>query len=305
MADDLHDRTTSIDRAALDTGRFHKSVAALVVLQGAEIGRNYRLRRGPTIIGRGFGAEIRLPDDLASREHACLECSWDPEGQITTYHLVDLDSTNHTFVNSARVERIELREGDKIQIGDTVLKFVLLDEIEAKFHEEVRNRISYDQLTGLLTKESLYLALDRELQRCLRYGLPISILMMDLDRFKSVNDTRGHLMGSHVLAEVGRLIRDCLRAIDVAARYGGEEFLAYLAETAALGAGQAAERIRRTIEGHRFTQDGVTIRVTISIGIACCPEHGRDVRTLVGRADRALYRAKESGRNRVCIDAKE
>ena len=305
MAEELHDRTTAIDRASLDTGRFHKSVAALVVLQGAEIGRNYRLRRGPTIIGRGFGAEIRLPDDLASREHARLECRWNPESQVATFHLADLDSTNHTFVNSARIESVELREGDKIQIGDTVLKFVLLDEIEAKFHEEVRNLISYDQLTGLLTKESLYLALDRELQRCLRYELPISILMMDLDRFKSVNDARGHLMGSHVLAEVGRLIRDSLRTVDVAARYGGEEFLAYLAESTTLGAGQAAERIRKAIEDHRFTLDGVTIQVTISIGIACCPEHGRDVRTLVGRADRALYRAKESGRNRVCIDSKE
>ncbi len=305
MADELHDRTTAIDRASLDTGRLHKIVAALVVLQGAEIGRNYRLRRGPTIIGRGFGAEIRLPDDLASREHARLECSWNPESQVATYHLADLDSTNHTFVNSARIESVELREGDKIQIGDTVLKFVLLDEIEAKFHEEVRNLISYDQLTGLLTKESLYLALDRELQRCLRYELPISILMMDLDRFKSVNDARGHLMGSHVLTEVGRLIRDSLRTVDVAARYGGEEFLAYLAESTTLGAGQAAERIRKAIEGHRFTLDGVTIQVTISIGVACCPEHGRDVRTLVGRADRALYRAKESGRNRVCIDSKE
>ena len=305
MAEELHDRTTAIDRASLDTGRFHKSVAALVVLQGAEIGRNYRLRRGPTIIGRGFGAEIRLPDDLASREHARLECRWNPESQVATFHLADLDSTNHTFVNSTRIESVELREGDKIQIVDTVLKFVLLDEIEAKFHEEVRNRISYDQLTGLLTKESLYLALDRELQRCLRYELPISILMMDLDRFKSVNDARGHLMGSHVLAEVGRLIRDSLRTVDVAARYGGEEFLAYLAESTTLGAGQAAERIRKAIEDHRFTLDGVTIQVTISIGIACCPEHGRDVRTLVGRADRALYRAKESGRNRVCIDSKE
>ncbi|OLC53245.1 MAG: hypothetical protein AUH92_06400, partial [Acidobacteria bacterium 13_1_40CM_4_69_4] len=240
-----------------------------------------------------------------SREHARLECSWNPESQVATYHLADLDSTNHTFVNSARIESVELREGDKIQIGDTVLKFVLLDEIEAKFHEEVRNLISYDQLTGLLTKESLYLALDRELQRCLRYELPISILMMDLDRFKSVNDARGHLMGSHVLTEVGRLIRDSLRTVDVAARYGGEEFLAYLAESTTLGAGQAAERIRKAIEGHRFTLDGVTIQVTISIGVACCPEHGRDVRTLVGRADRALYRAKESGRNRVCIDSKE
>jgi len=301
MPREAHDQTTAIDRASLDTGRLQKTLAALVVLRGAEIGRNYRLRRGPTIIGRGFGAEIRLPDDLASREHARLDCLWDPERKTATFHLVDLDSTNHTFVNSERVDTVELREGDKIQIGDTVLKFVLLDEIEAKFHEEVRNRISYDQLTGLLTKESLYLALERELQRCLRYELPLSILMLDLDRFKSVNDTRGHLMGSHVLAEVGRLIRESTRAVDVAARYGGEEFVAYLSETATVGAGQAAERIRRSIEEHRFTLDGATLRVTISIGISTCPEHGRDIATLVGRADRALYRAKETGRNRICI----
>lgn len=302
MPEKPHDSTMAIERSALDTGRFHKNHATLVVVQGTEIGRNYRLRRGPMIIGRGFGAEVRLPDDLVSREHARIDFAWDPGKQAATYHLVDLGSTNHTFVNTARVESVELREGDKIQIGDTVLKFVLLDDIEAKFHEEIRNRISFDQLTGLLTKESLYLALEMELKRCLRYELPLTVLMMDLDRFKSVNDTRGHLMGSHVLAEVGRLIRETIRTADVAARYGGEEFVAYLSETPTLGAGQAAERIRKAIEAHPFTLDGVTIPVTISIGISSCPEHGRDIQALVGRADRALYRAKESGRNRVCIE---
>jgi diguanylate cyclase (GGDEF)-like protein len=257
------------------------------------------------IIGRGFGAEIRLADDLASREHARIECLWKPETQTATYTIADLGSTNHTFVNTSLVEAVELREGDKIQIGDTVLKFVLLDDIEAKFHEEIRNRISYDQLTGLLTKESLFLALGMELKRCLRFDQPLSVLMMDLDRFKSVNDTYGHLMGSHVLAEVGRLIRESIRAVDVAARYGGEEFVAYLSESAMLGAAQAAERIRRAIESHPFTRDGVTIQVTISIGVALCPEHGRDIETLVRRADRALYRAKETGRNRVCLETQD
>jgi diguanylate cyclase (GGDEF)-like protein len=193
-------------------------------------------------------------------------------------------------------------DGDEIQIGDTVLKFVVLDDVEARFHAEVRNRITYDQLTGLLTKESLYLAIEHELARCRRYGLPLAVLMMDLDRFKSVNDTHGHLMGSHVLSEVGRLIRESIRAADVSARYGGEEFVSYLAETPLAGARQAAERVRAAIEGHPFTLDGVTIRVTISIGVAVCPEHGRDLKTLVARADKALYRAKESGRNRVCAE---
>lgn len=292
----------AIDRSTLDTGRPHQRHATLVVLQGAEIGRNYRLRRGPMIIGRGFGAEIRISDDLVSREHARIECAWDPATQSAAYLLVDLGSTNHTYIDNARVESADLREGNKIQIGDTVLKFVLLDDVEAKFHEEIRNRISFDQLTGLLTKESLYLALEMELRRCLRYGLPLTVLMMDLDRFKSVNDTHGHLMGSHVLAEVGRLIRESIRGADVAARYGGEEFVAYLSETAVPGALQAAERVRKAIEAQAFTLDRTTIRVTISIGISSCPEHGRDIQALVGRADRALYRAKESGRNRVVVE---
>lgn len=302
MSQKSFDRTMAIDRSTLEPGRPPQSHATLVVLQGTEIGRNYRLRRGPMIIGRGFGAEIRISDDLVSREHARIDFAWDPEKQSGVYHLVDLGSTNHTYVNSSRVESVELREGNKIQVGDTVLKFVLLDDLEAKFHQEIRNRISYDQLTGLLTKESLYLALEMELKRCLRYELPLTILMMDLDRFKSVNDTHGHLMGSHVLAGVGRLIRESIRGADVAARYGGEEFVAYLSETGTAGAVQAAERVRRAIEAEEFTLDGTTIRITISIGISSCPEDGRDIQSLVGRADRALYRAKEAGRNRVVVE---
>lgn len=305
MSQKPQDRTQAIARSALDSGRFHKQHAALVVLKGAEIGRNFRLRRGSMVIGRGLGADVRLADDLASREHARVDCHWDPGSRTAVYRIVDLKSTNRTFVNTSRIEDAALAEGDKIQIGDTVLKFVLLDDIEVRFHEEIRNRISYDQLTGLLTKESLYLALEMEIRRCLRYDLPLAVLMMDLDRFKSVNDTHGHLMGSHVLAEVGRLIRESIRAVDVAARYGGEEFLAYLAETPVSGAVPAAERVRRAIEEHPFTLDGVSIRVTISIGISAAPEHGRDIAALVGRADRALYRAKETGRNRISLETKD
>ena len=300
-----HDRTVALQRTKLGTGDLRKGHASLLVLQGAEIGRDFRLRRSGLTIGRSPEADIRLPDDLASREHARIDCSWDVAGRSATYVLVDLESTNHTFVNSRRIDRAELKDGDKIQIGDTVLKFVVLDGVEARFHAEIRNRITYDQLTGLLTKESLYLALEKELQRCLRYGLPLSILMMDLDRFKSVNDTHGHLMGSHVLSEVGRLIRGSIRAADVSARYGGEEFVSYLSETPPAGSRPAAERVRAAIEAHPFTLDGVTIKVTISIGIAHCPAHGRDLKTLVGAADKALYRAKETGRNRVCTQGEE
>jgi diguanylate cyclase (GGDEF)-like protein len=299
------DATLALDRTYLDTARLLRTRASLVILQGAEIGRDFRLRRTGMVIGRSPGADIRIPDDLVSREHARVEFGWNSGGQRPSFVIQDLKSTNRTFVNSNPVERAELQDGDRIQIGETVLKFVLLDEVEAKYHEEVRNRISYDQLTGLLTRESLFLALDMEMKRCLRYRLPLSVLMMDLDRFKSVNDTHGHLVGSQVLSGVGRVIRESIRTVDVSARYGGEEFLSYVAETTTAAALEVAERIRRAVESHVFSVDGRTVRLTISIGIAGCPEHGKNVKTLVGRADRALYQAKGGGRNRVCVAGKD
>jgi len=283
-------------------GRLPRTHACLVVLQGAEIGRDFRLRKPRMVIGRSPEAEIRLLDPQVSRAHALLLRSVDQDGDMV-YEVQDLGSANRTFVNGRAVGRGRLADGDKIRVGDTFLKFVLLDEIEARFHAEIRHRIKYDQLSGLLTKESLYLALGAELERCLDYGLPLSLMMMDLDFFKTVNDTYGHLMGSHVLAEVGRLIREAIRDADVSARYGGEEFISYLAETDAAGAVLAAERIRQAIEVHRFSADGQTARITISIGVAAAPANGRDIRALVAAADRALYQAKGLGRNRVCVAA--
>jgi len=294
-------KTIRIREALFDDPSRNRRHAALIVLRGAEIGRDFRLRKNRMVVGRGETADIRLPDDRASREHASVAYTGAGRGDDTAFELTDLESTNHTLVNGERVSSVQLRDGDKIQIGDTILKYVVMDSIEASFHAEIRDRIVYDQLTGLLTKESLYLAFARELQRCLQYGHPLSVLMMDLDRFKSVNDTHGHLMGSHVLSEVGGIIRHAIRAADVSARYGGEEFVAYLAETGASGAELAAERIREAIEAHPFVRDGVSIGVTISIGVSTAPGDGASIDELVAAADRALYEAKESGRNRVCI----
>jgi len=281
--------------------KIRRKHASLVVLQGEDLGRDFRLRRSGLIIGRNIEADVHINDGLASREHARVDFHWDRKKQKCSYRLIDLESTNHTFVNRRRVKRVELRDQDRIQVGDTVLKFVVLDEIEAKYQKEIRSRISYDHLTGLLTKESMNLALDNELQRCRRYKAPLVVLMMDLDRFKVVNDEHGHQTGDRVLAEVGFLIRENIRDVDVSARYGGEEFIAYLPETGLQAAHHAAERIRKAIARRRFHPDDTELRVTISIGVAAFPEHGDDVDALVGHADRALYQAKEAGRNRVRI----
>jgi diguanylate cyclase (GGDEF)-like protein len=283
-----------------------KRHASLIVVQGAEIGREYRLRRSGSILGRDEGAGLRILDEKVSRHHALLSIIPREDGGAPDIRIRDLGSTNRTHVNGVSIDETLLRDGDKIQVGDTILKFVLQDDLDARFHEEVRNRIAYDQLTGLLNKESLFLALDAELKRCERHGFPLSILMMDLDRFKSVNDTHGHLMGSFVLAEVGRIINEKFRRTDVSARYGGEEFLAYLAEIPIGEAQLAAERIREALEHHVFTRrmesgGDLSIKVTISIGVSVSPKHGRTRDELIAAADRALYRAKSEGRNRVCV----
>ena len=278
-----------------------KSHASLIVLKGEEIGRDFRLRKNSMLIGRSNAADICLPDDEASREHARIDYQGSGKKDGAAFTLTDLGSTNQTFVNAEPVESVRLRDGDKIRIGDSVLKFVVLDDVEAKFHADVRDLISYDQLTGLLTKESLYLAFERELKRCLGYGLPLGVLMMDLDRFKLVNDGHGHQMGSHVLSEVGGIIQRSICIADVSARYGGEEFLSYLAETDTTGVEVVAERIRRELEAFSFVLDEKSIQVTISIGVAVASKDGEKIKTLVAAADQALYRAKETGRNRVCI----
>jgi len=284
----------STSRAVEATAR---RLATLVVVQGSEIGRHYPLRRSRVVIGRGDGADVHLPDREISRSHAAIEgVRLGPE---TLYRLSDLGSTNHLFVNGRQVEAHLLADGDKIQLGGQVLKFELHDSIDARFHTEIRNRIRYDDLTGLLTYESFRTALEWELARYASSAKGCAVAMMDLDDFKSVNDRYGHLAGSFVLTEFGALVRQNIRQFDVASRYGGEEFISYLPETAAAEACTAAERIRTVLEQRNFEHQGRTIRITVSIGLSHFPDDGEDLRSLVERADQRLYRAKAEGKNRI------
>ncbi len=276
--------------------------AALVVVEGPEIGNQFRLRRSRYTIGRAKDADICLRSDAAiSRTHAVVESRFLPGTGETHYIIEDLKSTNQTLVNGKDITQHMLAEGDVIQVGDTILKFKLLDDLDARFHKEVQRRIQYDSLTSLLTKESLYIALDAELRHSLAGNLPLSVLMMDIDFFKRVNDTYGHLAGSAVLTEIGAIIHENLREVDLCGRYGGEEFLAYLPEVKEEQALAVAERLRQAVADHEFIYDDQVIRITISIGISLCPEDGETIKGLVGRADEAMYWCKENGRNRVCV----
>ena len=174
------------------------------------------------------------------------------------------------------------------------------DELK-RANQKLKELADTDDLTGLYNMRSLYQKLDYELDRSHRYNRSVSVVMMDMDHFKMVNDENDHLFGSYVLSAVGQIIKDNMRKVDFAARYGGDEFLIVLTETNFLGAQTFCERIRKVIEGYDFKNEGHKISLTASIGFAITKagDFSVDARTLVRYADHALYRAKENGRNRI------
>jgi diguanylate cyclase (GGDEF)-like protein len=170
----------------------------------------------------------------------------------------------------------------------------------AQTFEKTRRLTFTDDLTALYNSRFMKLYLDRELKRCRRMRSPLSLLFMDLDGFKKVNDTHGHLAGSKTLVEVGAALEKTVRDADILIRYGGDEFVILFPETALAGGMVIAERIRQVISSTRFLEAlGIEARVSASIGIAAYPESAEDVRSLITGADQAMYEAKALGKNRV------
>jgi diguanylate cyclase (GGDEF)-like protein len=157
-----------------------------------------------------------------------------------------------------------------------------------------------DDLTQLFNSRYLTLYLSRELKRCRRHNVPLSLIFLDLDGFKSVNDCHGHLAGSSTLGEVGTLLAGCVRESDILARYGGDEFVVVLPDTPTAGALVIAERIRRTIEAHSFlSAQSLAVHISASFGIASFPEHAATPEGLIQKADQAMYRVKEATKNAI------
>jgi diguanylate cyclase (GGDEF)-like protein len=157
-----------------------------------------------------------------------------------------------------------------------------------------------DDLTKLFNSRYMNLYISREITRCKRHGIPLSVIFLDLDGFKGINDQYGHLAGSTTLTEVGRILTQCVRESDILARYGGDEFVAVLPETPAAGALVIGERIRRAIEEHVFlTSQSLSARISASIGIAAYPDHALSPEGLIQKADQAMYRVKERDKNGI------
>jgi two-component system cell cycle response regulator len=167
-------------------------------------------------------------------------------------------------------------------------------------HEETEQLSITDGLTGVWNRRYLELSLSKEIERASRFNRPLSVLMIDIDRFKDVNDRYGHQRGDGVLVEVSRRVMGTIRTqIDFVARYGGEEFVVVLPETPGEGAKVVAEKIRSAVREHPFVGEGPHLGVTVSVGVAAFPLDGLTAEDLIRASDQAMYRAKRAGRDRV------
>ncbi|MFI5301424.1 MAG: diguanylate cyclase [Polyangiales bacterium] len=269
----------------------------LVIIYGADLGRRVVLEGNPLEIGRSVKCELVLDQESVSRKHARI--TWDG----VRYKLSDLGSTNGSYVNDEPItsERT-LRDGDQVKIGRTILKFMTGDNIETSYHEEIYRLMTFDGLTQIHNKRHFHETIDREVSRSIRYERPMSLVVFDIDHFKRVNDTHGHLAGDALLRQLAALVRGRIRREDIFARVGGEEFAVLLPEIEAPGARLFAETVRKAVESATFHFEDVAIGVTLSLGVAQLKPAYSTGDLLYKAADEALYAAKQNGRNRVEVD---
>ena len=253
------------------------------------------LAKEVTTIGRGRDNDIVLPSDCVSRRHSRLE------QREQRLFVIDLASTNGTYVNDEAqpVRERPLERGDQLRIGDTIFKYLSGSDIEVQYHEILFRMTVTDGLTNLCNRKQLDATLHEEIPRARRHGRDLSVLMLDIDHFKHINDTHGHLAGDSVLRGLAAILQKRLRPNDRLGRYGGEEFCAILPETALANAAKIGEELRALVEAHAFVAEDKRINVTISIGAGCLAD-GMDMAGLYRRADEMLYQAKRTGRNKVC-----
>lgn len=272
------------------------STPCLLIIAGQHIGKLFPLDRNNTItVGRSSDCEIWIEDNTISRRHFQIG----PSGN--TFMISDLKSTNGTYVNHTRIETASLHPGDKIQISkDTIIQFDLFDE-DQKLSEQKRYEMGVkDPFTGAFNKSYFLQRISDEFSFSYRQEIPLSIILFDIDHFKLINDTNGHLAGDQILQEVSQLVFDSIRNDDVFCRYGGEEFVVIMRNTGCQAAVNLAERLRLRIEKHKFHYENTSISVTISAGVATLTNKNfRDYVAMIAEADNYLYKSKGSGRNQI------
>jgi diguanylate cyclase (GGDEF)-like protein len=265
--------------------------ALLLVLSGPRLGTRTILADSPLEIGRGSHSGLMLDADSVSRRHAKIE----PMG--SGHRIIDLGSTNGTYVNGLRVKEQLLKDGDRVQIGKALLKYIAGGNIEGAYHEEVQRLMHFDALTGVHNKRHF----DENLRVALGAGNAVSLIVFDIDHFKKVNDTHGHMAGDTVLCATANVVKQAASPDYLFARVGGEEFAVLCPATSLAAAKVSAEKIRLAVAANQPSFEDKKLPVTISLGVAeFKPGSAEPPEALYGRADEKLYQAKDSGRNRVC-----
>ena len=262
---------------------------------GPDIGKRVPLLNKQYIVGRDSEAGFVVSRSSVSRQHARLYT--DDDGQ---WWVEDLNSTNGTFVNETRIRAQMLTDADQVRFGDAIYKFLSGSNIESAYHEAIHNMAIQDGMTGIHNKRYFMEFLEREIAVCTRHGHPLTLVMFDVDHFKKINDSKGHLAGDAVLKDLAGRIKPRIRREDLFARYGGEEFACVLPSTALPGGIVFAEHLRTLTEERPTYFDNQPINFTISLGVTTLHrETGVDPQMLIKRADENLYAAKRGGRNRV------
>ncbi|MFC1643616.1 diguanylate cyclase [Chlamydiota bacterium] len=273
-----------------------KKRAYFILIYGEPLGEIFEIDKKESIVGREDKATFNIEDSGISREHAKIIYSKDK------VILKDLGSKNGTYVNNIKIDEIELKNDDRISIGRTCLKFSFTDTVEKEFYKDFFKLATRDGLTNAVNKTYMTELFDRDLSRAKRYNRPLSVMMLDIDLFKNINDSFGHLAGDYVLREISKVISDCLRKEDIFARFGGEEFFIVFPDLNLKKAKIVAEKIRQNIEGKRIIFNNDRLKVTVSIGLAEYSKNKNTAETLIRIADENLYIAKGQGRNRICDD---
>jgi diguanylate cyclase (GGDEF)-like protein len=272
-----------------------EKAACFLVVGGDLNGTIFDLLDGDTFVGRSPDCNIPLEFQGISRKHFKVIV------KNESSQLEDLGSSNGTFLNNTKVEgTIPLEKGDMVKLGSIALKYLPKGDTERLTYDKLHEEANTDGLTRCYNKMYFNNKLDLEVKKSKVTGDPLSLVIFDLDHFKHLNDNYGHDAGDYVLKEMAELLRDNgIRKGDVFARYGGEEFVVLLPNTNLKQAFEISERLRKLVESHAFTYEAKRLPVAASIGVA---DYRRGIETgtdLFKRADSAVYKSKENGRNQV------
>ncbi len=281
-----------MDLRSLLAGAERPEVPVLVVLTGPQVGQRILLE-GPAILGGDPEADLMLVGDGVEWQHAAV---FPREGG---WVLRDLGAARGTEVNGMRVTEVVLCADDQISIGRTVLRFELQGPVEQAFHEAIQERITKDDLTGLLARRLFDLELASAIAAAVRHGRALALLVVDIDGVKEVNDRHGHLVGARVIAEVGRLLGALVGEDGCACRLGGDEFGVIVPGDGLAAGERMGARIREAVGAATIAHEGERLPITVSVGVAAFPAHGVEPLELLRRADDAMYAVKQAGGDAV------